>query len=285
MQAKIEFIEQIIDRMQKAAAANLATPGRSGGTVTITSAMADEIMITGDLHGHRKNFNGLRRVADLAKHPRRHLIMQEVCHGGEEYPAGGCMSHAMLEDVAKLKVDFPERFHFLLSNHELSELTDYPIKKGPTLLNLKFRVGLEFMYGPARERVVESYRAFIRTCPLAIRLPGGGFACHTMPQAHLRKFEMGIFSRELTTTDMSPGGAAFDICWGRDYSEPNAKAFAAQVGATVLLTGHEPVDTGYSTPNSMQVIFDCCHATPAYAILPTNQPLDQAKVVSLIQKI
>jgi hypothetical protein len=56
------------------------------------------------------------RLADLDRNPRRHLIMQEVCHGGPTYPDGGCKSHRMLEDVARLKVRYPERFHFLLSN-------------------------------------------------------------------------------------------------------------------------------------------------------------------------
>ena len=37
--------------------------------------------------------------------------------------------------------------------------------------------------------------------------------------------------------------------------------------------------------DAIQVIFDCCHATPCYAILPTNEPLDQEKVVARVQKL
>ena len=285
MVAKIEYIEEIIDRMGKAAAANLATPGRDGGIVTVTPEAADEIMITGDLHGHRKSFNQIRKVADLPAHPRRHLIMQEVVHGGPKYENGGCMSHAMLEDVARLKLDFPDRFHFLMSNHELSELTDYPIQKGGSLLNLQFRMGLHHTYGPAADQVIKSYHAFILSCPLAVRWDGV-FACHSAPESVDRtKFDMGVFSRPLTRPDLDPHGAVFELVWGRDYSEANARAFAALVGANVLLHGHEPTDAGYSTPNPIQVIFDCCHATACYAILPTNEPLNQEKVVARIQKL
>jgi hypothetical protein len=285
MVAKIEYIEEIVARMEQAAAANAATPGRDGGIVTITPGAADEVMITGDLHGHRKNFTLMRKVADLPAHPRRHLIMQEVVHGGQKYDNGGCMSHAMLEDVAKLKVEFPGRVHFLLSNHELSELTDYPIQKGGSLLNLQFRMGLTFMYGPATDRVLKSYHAFIQSCPLAVRWDGV-FACHSAPEEVDRtKFDIGILTRPITRSDLDPHGAVFELVWGRDYSEENAQAFASLVGADVLLHGHEPTDAGYDTPNSRQVIFDCCHTTACYAILPTNEPLNQEKVVARIQKL
>ena len=285
MAATIAFIEQIIERMQQAAAANRATPGRDGAIVTISPYAADEVIITGDLHGHRIHFNKLRKAADLAGHPRRHLIMQEVAHGGPKYDGGGCMSHAMLEDVAKLKLDFPDRFHFLLSNHELSELTGYTIQKGGAILNLVFRMGVNELYGQATDRVMETYHEFIGSCPLAVRWCGA-FACHSVPEAVGRnKFDMGVFSRPWTKPDLDPRGGVFELVWGRDYTESNVEAFASLVGAAVLLCGHEPADQGYATPNSRQVIFDCCHTKACYAILPTNEPLDQQKVVARIQSV
>ena len=154
MAASIDYIEQVIRTYEQAAAANRATPGRQGSLIELTADLGDEVMITADLHGHRPNFNAIRRIADLANHPGRHLVMQEVCHGGPSYPGtGGCMSHMMLEDVARLKAEFPERVHFLMSNHELAELTDYPIVKNSKMLNLMFRFGMQEMYGPALDRV------------------------------------------------------------------------------------------------------------------------------------
>jgi hypothetical protein len=65
-----------------------------------------------------------------------------------EYPGGdGCMSHLLLEDCARLKTEFPERFHFLLSNHELAELGDFLISKSRRMLNMAFRFGINEMYG------------------------------------------------------------------------------------------------------------------------------------------
>ena len=141
MVASIEFIEKIIEYYNEAARLNLDSDCRVGSIVEIKADAVDEVMITGDLHGNRHNFNAIRRIADLRNHARRHLILQEVCHGGPTYPAnGGCMSHTLLEDVAKLITEFPGRVHFLLGNHEWAELTDYPIQKNGQMLNLMFRL-------------------------------------------------------------------------------------------------------------------------------------------------
>ena len=48
-----------------------------------------QVVMTGDLHGQRRNFNRIRKIAALGDNPRRHLILQEACHGGLSYPNGG----------------------------------------------------------------------------------------------------------------------------------------------------------------------------------------------------
>ena len=69
------------------------------------------------------------------------------------------------------------------SSDELAELTDYPIQKNKQMLNLMFRLGLQQMYGPATEKVRQSYFPFLRSCPLAVRLPGGVLVTHSIEEA------------------------------------------------------------------------------------------------------
>ena len=287
MAATSEYIDGVIDTFRRAAEANENTPGREGNVVTITHEMADEVMITADLHGHRRNFNSIKKVADLGRRPRRHLILQEVCHGGPTYSSnGGCMSHAMLEDVAKLKAMYSDRVHFLMSNHELAELTDYPIIKAKKMLNLMFRLGMQEMYASAAERVREAYNEFIRTCPLAVRLPGDIFVCHSLPdRCDNRSFDRSIFSRPLEPTDLIEHGDVFDLLWGRDYRVENARAFAKMVTAKVLIHGHEPCPDGYSAPNDLQIILDCCGDPGCYLIVPTDRELNHADLVSRIERL
>lgn len=287
MVAAIEYIEEVICNYRRAAEANRSTPGREGNVVHLTAEMADDVMVTADLHGHRRNFNLIKRIADLDAHPRRHLVLQEVCHGGPTYPSnGGCMSHAMLEDVAKLKVKYPERVHFLLSNHELAELTDYPILKAKKMLNLMFRMGLQEMYGPATETVRQAYVEFIRSCPLAVRLPNRVFICHSLPEeVDRRGFDRSIFERELDAEDYQEHGDVFNLVWGRDYRTENAAAFAKLVDADVLIHGHDPCPSGYRVPNEQQVILDCCCDQGAYALLPINGKLTHEQVVKCIHRL
>ncbi len=286
MVASIEYIEKVIAEFGRATEANLTTPGRVGHLIELTGELADEVMITGDLHGHRRNFNLLKKKAALQSHPRRHLVLQEVCHGGPTYPQnGGCMSHAMLEDVAKLKNEYPERVHFILGNHELAEVAEYPIQKNKQMLNMLFRLGLKQMYGPAGDKVREAFLPFLRTCPLAIRLPHGIFVSHSVPESvDTQGFDKTIFTRELDDDEYLQRTGIFQLVWGRDYRLENARAFAELVGAKVLINGHEPCLDGFNTPNDVQIILDCCSDGSTYVILPTDRELSHAEIVRRIKK-
>lgn len=287
MVASDDIINGVIQTFAQATEANLSTPSREGNAICLTDERADELMVTGDLHGQRRNFNLICRAAALDQHARRHLLLQEVCHGGPTYPAnGGCMSHLVLEEVAKLKVRYPDRVHFILGNHELSEISDYPIQKAKQMLNLQFRLGLQQMYGPAAARVRDACLEFLRSCPLAVRLSSGVFISHSIPQkVDSRPFDKSLFSRELDPVEYYEQGDLFELVWGRDYREENARAFAAMVGAKVLITGHEPCSDGYAVPNQTQVILDCCSDKACYVVLPVGRPLSQAEIVERIEKL
>ena len=285
MVASHQYVENILTIIDEAAEANRQTPGRQGCTVALTDELAEEVMVTGDVHGHRRNFNSICKIAALEEHPRRHLVLQEVCHGGPTYEeTGGCMSHTILEDVAALKVKFPQRVHFLLGNHELAELSDYPIQKNRQLLNLQFRLGLQQMYGPAADDVHKAMLRFLWSCPLAVRLPWGVLISHSLPEeVDQREFDATIFDRELTTDDCLEESDAFRLLWGRDYRRENAKAFCKLVGAKMLVTGHEPCQEGFVAPNPQQIILDCCSGTAAYVILPVGTELSHAEVMERVK--
>jgi hypothetical protein len=286
MTLSTDQVRSVIDCYQAAALANQNTPGRSGNVVNLSADIADECMIAGDLHGHVPNFDAILRVADLARFPRRHLVLQEVCHGGPTFPNGGCKSFRLLERVARLKAEYPERVHFLLSNHELAELTDYPILKAKRMLNLTFRLGLQEEYGDAADQVREAYCQFIASCPLGVRLASGVFICHSLPE-HLDRhsFDRTVFDRPYEPQDLREHGAVFDLVWGRDHRPDNAHAFAGVVGASVLVHGHEPCREGFSTPNDTQLILDSCGDIACYAILPVGRPVTHAEATERVARL
>ncbi len=287
MVAEPEAIQRVIDVFRQAADANLRTSALRGNIVHLTAEAGDEVLISADLHGHRLNFNRLRKIADLPSHRHRHWVVQEVCHGGPSYPdAGGCMSHLLLEDIARLKIQFPEQFHFLLGNHELAELSDHLITKAGQILNLHFQAGLQAIYGERAQCVRDAYIEFLRTCPVALRLDSGVFVCHGSPDRVAEAgFDTDILSKPLTTEDLSVGGGVFRLVWGRDFRPENAEAFARCVDAQVLIHGHEPCSVGFAVPNRHQVILDCCGLNACYVILPLGGKLSQDDVLSRVRRI
>lgn len=285
MAASPETVQRVIDTYRQAAALNANLPARRGNVVVLDKQNADEVMVTADLHGNRINFGKLLKIADLANHPRRHLVMQEVCHGGPTYPGGGCMSHIMLEDIARLKTEFPEQFHFLMSNHELAELTDFPITKHRRVLNLAFRCGLQEMYGCAAEDVRAACWEFLASLPLAIRA-GRAFVCHSLPENVDREgFDTTVFDRPLTPEDLAKSGPAFRLVWGRDFRPANADAFAKLVNADLLIHGHEPCSDGFSVPNHRQLILDCCSEKACYLLLRLDEAWNQQSLVRQIERL
>lgn len=286
MPVSIEFLNELVDRFAKATAANLQTKGRRGSLVHLGPDDADEVYLAGDLHGNRINFNKLVKEADLEGNPRRHLVLQEVVHGGTPYPNGGCMSHMLLEEVAKLKVRYPDRFHFLLCNHELAESMKHQISKAGVSQNFQFASGLEYAYGPASTRIAQGYHEFIRSAPLGIRLKNGVFISHSLPdRRHLKTFDPKVYSRTLSNEDVLPGGSAYSVVWGRDYDEEHVKKFLKIVQSEVLLTGHEPTPDGYKVPNAHQIIFDCSGSQCWVCRVPLDKKLTAQDVAANLKRL
>ena len=286
MSATHAYIERVIQTMNDAAGVCRDMQGREGNTITVTPAVAGEIMITGDLHGHRSNFQRIRELADLENHPRRRLILQEVIHGGPAYDNGGDQSHQVLEDVAQLITQFPDQVCFLPGNHEMAEVAAYPIMKSGQMLNFLFRLGLEAAYGEAAPHVEQAYHAFIKSCPLAVRTPQRIVIVHSTPTGvQLMGFNPSVLYRPVDVRDVSKGGDVFNMLWGRDYSEAAAKDFAKLLDAQVLILGHEPCPDGYQVPNSVEIILDCSKRPACYLMLPLDQALTQSDLEGLIQKL
>lgn len=280
-------VKEVIAHFRDAADLNRKTATRNGNIIELTREAGEDVVVSADLHGNRLNFSQLLRVADLEHHSARHLIMHEVCHGGPTYPnSAACMSHQLLEDVAWIKCQFPNQFHFLLGNHELAEMTDFPILKGGRVLNLLFREGLQALYGDASEEVRTASIAFLRSCPLAVRIGGRILVTHSIPsRADAREFDTSVFERDYSSSDLSEGGNVFRLLWGRDYRPENAAAFARLMGVDVLLQGHEPCSDGYMVPNKCQIILDCCDELATYLHWRLDESPTHAQLVDRITRL
>ena len=277
-------IDRVVRLFEAATRVNLACPHRHGNTIVLDADAGNEVMVTTDLHGNRLHFEKLLRIANLGEQRGRHLIMQEVCHGGPTFPGtSACMSHQLVEDVAERKLTFPDRFHFLLSNHELAEVIGFPIAKQGRMLNLAFRFGLQTFYGDGAEQVHQAMCTFLRSCPVAIRIAKHTLVTHSLPEDIAQHgFDATLLDRPLEATDWKPQSDLFRLMWGRDFSAANARMFCDAVHADMLIHGHEHCPTGYSTPNPYQLIIDSCGEHGCYVILDLQATPTPAQVVQRI---
>ena len=275
MEVHSRTAEQTIALFRAATEANQRTSACQGNIIILNKKNAEDVFLTGDIHGNATNFRAIIDTAELEKQESRHLIFQEICHGGGFYPNDrGCRSHHVLENVVEMKIRYPQRVHHILSNHEMAELTEYPIQKSRQLLNLSFKQGLEYCYGNMWDDVRLAMVGYLETCPLAVRISENIFFTHSIPDRldqPGRIFDITIFNRSLDPgTDFLRNGSVYRLVWGRDYRQRNADLFAEIVNAEILITGHEPCPEGVKFPNSRQVILDCCGLNACYMILPTD---------------
>ncbi|MDO4569411.1 MAG: metallophosphoesterase [Planctomycetia bacterium] len=271
-------VEEAIAIFLKATEMNNQTVAREGNIVFLNLENAQDVFLTGDLHGNVDNFAEIVARADLENHPRRHLVFQEICHGGPSYPnGGGDRSHSVLESVAEMKVRYPQRVHHIMSNHELAELTDYPIQKSRQLLNFSFACGLRYCYGHKAEEVRLAMLGYLESCPLAVKIADHIFFSHSIPDAldvEDRVFDETIFYRALDPgSDFLRDGSVYRLVWGRDYRQKNADIFADMVNADILVCGHDPCPDGFKFPNSRQVVIDCCGPSAFCMLIPTCDKL------------
>lgn len=281
--------EQTIETYRAAAAINLRTSLRKGNLVELPIAKESDVLAAADLHGDRLNFDRIVELADLEHHPLRHLILQEVCHGGPTYPGGhGCMSHLLLEDCAALIVKYEGQVHYLLSNHELAEVTDFAICKGNRMLNIGFRAGMSHLYGDAAEAVRSAMAEFLKSCPFGIRIGERVLMTHSLPErldSSCDCFDWSIFDRPARPEELKPGGSVFRLVWGRDFRPANAAIFAKKMHAEVLINGHEPTTAGFDLPNPTQIVIDSCHENGCYALLPLDRPLSHSDVLARVHPL
>jgi hypothetical protein len=271
--------DRLLTTLRRAVEACRTTPGRRGRLVEPPDV--GDALVAGDLHGHLENFKALLDRADLACHPRRHLVLQELVHGPRRDPAGGDQSHRLLDLFAALKCQFPDRVHMLLGNHELSQWTRRAIVKNEEDLNELFERGVRTAYGERAGDVLAAYDRLFAALPIAVRLPNRVFLSHSLPSAaRLAAWEPAMICREgETPEDYKLGGAVHAVVWGRDTSAPTAELYLKKVDADLLVSGHIPCDDGHLVPNDRQLILDCKDDRACACLVPADRPLTQAELL------
>ncbi|MEE9212625.1 MAG: hypothetical protein V3U29_08230 [Phycisphaeraceae bacterium] len=248
----------VIDLFRQAARANLKASGRQGATVVLPNT--GRLIMSGDLHDNGLNLQRLLKLADLTNHQDRHLILHEIVHGPHRIN-GRDLSIRTLARVAALKLDYPDRVHLLQANHELSQLGGGGILKGSSNVVESFDDGVDFIYADDADEVRNAMKQFIKSLLLAVRCPKGIFCCHSLPSPRqLNTFDTTVIDRVPTDQDLSPGGSAYNMVWGRNHTQDLADVLAEVWQTQLFVMGHQPAEMGYETEGDTILILNSDHS-------------------------
>ncbi|MDP6118964.1 MAG: metallophosphoesterase [Planctomycetota bacterium] len=276
--------ESVIQLMKEAAEANLEDSFRKGALVELPPE--GDLVMTGDLHGNRINYQKIVEHAALSRSRDRHLILHEILHALSLTVDGRDLSFQVLEMSARLKTYFPDQVHFMMGNHDLGELLDMDIKKGSNSSIKGLERGLAAAYGEMKNEVREAYKDFIASMPSAVRTPNRVFISHSIPHIkYLSLFSQDVFQSPVEMENVHRDHYLYRLVWGRQLSQEASDQFAEIVDADLLITGHMPVEEGYSVPNTRHLILDSKDKNGCYAVFPLDKEITHNDLVQTVRRI
>ena len=247
-----------IDLLNRGITANHADRFRRANLVRLPHE--GSLVVGGDIHGHRRNFERLVAHADLRHHPGRHLVLQEIIHGGPEDHAGGCLSYQLLFDAIRLKLDFPDRVHFVMGNHDTACINSSEVMKGGKEMNRAMSAALRRQFHHATGDVMLALKQFLFSQPLALRCDTRVWVSHSLPgDRFAAAFDTGIFDRELQISDCEKPGGAYTLTWGRRHSRATVDTMAEQLDVDVFVVGHQAQSRGWSQAGTNLIILASDH--------------------------
>ena len=250
----------MIELYTKARHANQRARYRRGNVVHLPAQ--GEVILTGDLHGHWRNFERIVTYADLANRPDRHVVLHEILHGGPEDGHGGCLSFELLAAALQYQLDFPDQVHLVMGNHDTAIITDSDVMKAGREMNKAMKTALKRRFGTEYEAVMEALQHYLLSEALAVRCPNGVWFSHSLPACRLLdQFDAGILERPLTVADCIRPGSAYLLTWGRRQAPETLEALARKLGVELFVLGHQPQESGWMRmdPNALVLASDHSH--------------------------
>jgi len=273
--------QTVIDLLKQGTEANGADKFRRGNLICLPAG--GDVIVTGDLHGHRRNFERIVTFADLANHPDRHVILQEIIHGGPEDSEGGCLSYRLLFDVVRYKVSFPDRVHMIMGNHDTAFINNSEVMKEGREMNRAMHAALEREFRQGAGEVELAVRQFLFSQPLAVRCDNRIWMSHSLPgDRFVEKFDPGILHRPLKVNDVVRPGSAYLLTWGRKHSQDLLDKMAKLLDSDIFVLGHQPQEEGWSQAGRNLIILASNHD---HGCLLSIDPAKSYTVERLIESI
>jgi predicted phosphodiesterase len=244
--------QQSIQLCHDGAELNRSCRLRDGNVINLPNT--GEVIVAGDLHGHRRNFERTQKLADLKNNPQTHVILQEIIHGGPEDDYGGCLSWRLLFDAIRYKIEFPEQVHILLGNHDTAAISNSSVLKSGKEMNRALQSAMQRHFENHYQDVYNAMTEYMLSQPLAVRCANRIWLSHSLPaDRYVDEFDLSIFNRPYTLDDLEKPNPVYLLTWGRRHSPEVLTRLGEMLDVDVFILGHQPQDTGWSLagPNTL----------------------------------
>ena len=273
--------QQIIEICEKATQLNYSDEFRSGNIINLPER--GKLIVSGDLHGHRRNFDKIVRFADLDNNPETFVVLQEVVHGGPEDDLGGCLSYDLLFNAIKYKIQFPRQVHLILGNHDTAVICNTDVMKAGKEMNQAIKSALQRKFGQHYDDIDCAIKQYLLSQPLAVRCTNGIWISHSLPgNRFVDSFSTSIFHKKLNHTDMHRPNSVYLLTWGRRHSQKTLDKVAALLEVDVFILGHQPQETGWAKAGNNLIILASDHNHGAMIACNLAETYDIDKLIECI---
>ncbi len=273
---------EAVERYQEAAELNRCDALRQGALLAFPNY--GQVVMTGDQHGHRRNFAKLQRFCNLQQFGARHVVLHELIHEDVQTLTATDSSHELLLEAARWKCSFADQVHFIQSNHELAQLRGQEISKNGRVVTKDFDDGVRITYRKDADMVLEAIEGFIGSFPLAGRTANRVFLSHSLPSPlEVPSFDPTIFHRDLTEEDLCERGSGHKLVWGRHHTRAALEMLSEMLDVDFFVCGHQPQETGYDVLHDQMVILASEHNHGVFLPIDLGKPATLEKLTGNIR--
>ena len=250
--------QEIIDLCKKGAELNYSDKYRQGNIVQLPAE--GKVVITGDLHGNRRNFEKITTFAGLENNPGTFLIFQEILHGGPEDERGGCLSFELFFEILGYQLQYPGQVYLVMGNHDTAIINDNNVLKGGKEMNEALKNAMKRRFGGDYQSVFNALREYLLSQPLAVRSPNRIWMSHSLPaNCHVDGFDTSVFTKPLEISALQRPNPAYLLTWGRRHSKEAVKKLSQLFDVDIFILGHQPQENGFSHAQENLIIIASDH--------------------------
>lgn len=277
-------VAKVIEILQAGAHACRTDSCRDGNVLQLPAV--GELLLAGDLHNHQHNFRCIQDIAALDENPGRHVLLQELIHGGPLGNEGDDQSIDMLLEAILWQMEYPGRIHFLLANHDLAQVQKVPVTKDGFNLTERFNRHLEIRFGAKAEEVRNALRTFVMSQAIAAISVSGIIMTHSLPgDRDMQTFDPTILRRSLTDEDFVRGGSVHQLIWGRNQSANVLSILSNTWYAEAFICGHQQQDAGFGIIDPNMLIIDSSHVSGSVVLIDLSKEVTMSILKESIQML